>query len=143
MKLQIEGKINVYYVQMLCMIFFPGISFKQEDEDKEGEPSLYVRMDEREDGYMARATMFYKNKSASAEQFCSFTQSETKARCAKLAVGAAVMSAGEKLLGYRPSWGIMTGVRPAKLAMELLEAGKTPEQIILSDGEDFFIGASA
>lgn len=138
MKLQIEGKINVYYVQMLCMIFFPGISFKEEDAEKEGEPSLYVRMDERDDGYLASATMHRKNKSASAEQFCPFTQSETKARCAKLAVGAAVMSAGEKLLGYRPTWGIMTGVRPAKLAMELLEAGKTPEQTRAALERDYF-----
>ena len=138
MKLQIEGKINVYYVQMLCMIFFPGISFKEDAEQKEGEPSLYVRIEETGDGYTARATMFYKEKSASAEQFCAFTQAETKARTAKLAVGAAIMSAGERLLGYRPSWGIMTGVRPAKLAMEMLEAGKTPAQTRATLERDYF-----
>jgi hypothetical protein len=57
MKVQIEGKINVYYVQMLCMIFFPGISFKEDEETREGEPSLQVRMDEQEEGYTAYATM--------------------------------------------------------------------------------------
>lgn len=137
MKLQIEGKINVYYVQMLCMIFFPGISFK-EDAPQEGEPSLSVRMEEREDGYFTQAVMNYKDKSASAEQFCPFTPNETKARTAKLSVGAAVMTAGERLLGYRPSWGIMTGVRPAKLAMELLEAGKTPAETRAALQRDYF-----
>lgn len=138
MKLKIEGKINVYYVQMLCMIFFPGISFKEDSEDVEGEPALEVTLEEREDGYNARATMFYKDKNATAEQFCLFTPSETKARTAKLAVGAAVMTAGEQLLGYRPSWGIMTGVRPAKLAMELLEAGKTPAETRAALQHDYF-----
>ena len=138
MKLHIEGKINVYYVQMLCMIFFPGINFKENSEPKEGDPSLYVRLDEREDGYCARATMFFKEKSASAEQFCAFTNSETKSRTAKLAVGSAVMNVGERLLGYRPSWGIMTGVRPAKLAMELLAAGKSPEETRLALERNYF-----
>ena len=138
MKVQIEGKINVYYIQMLCMIFFPGISFKEDEEPREGEPSLHVRLEEPEDGYTAYATMQLGDKIVSTEKHCAFTKSETKARTAKLAVGAAVMSAGEKLLGYRPSWGIMTGVRPAKLAMELLEAGKTPAETRSILQHDYF-----
>lgn len=138
MKLQIEGKINVYYVQMLCMIFFPGVNFKKLQEPTEGDPSLTLRLNESDEGYMAYATMTYKEKSASAEQFCSFSKNETKSRTAKLAVGAAVMTAGERLLGYRPSWGIMTGVRPAKLAMELLESGKTPEEARAALERDYF-----
>ena len=44
MKVQIEGKINSYYVQMLCMIFFPGTNFKVQTQLLEGEPSLNLRV---------------------------------------------------------------------------------------------------
>lgn len=138
MKLQVEGKINVYYVQMLCMIFFPGINFKQETENNPEEPTLHVRLEEREDGYYAFAHMTFKEKEATADRFCQFVPGEAKARTAKLAVGGAVMTVGERLLGYRPSWGIMTGVRPSKLAMELLEAGKTPKEARAALARDYF-----
>lgn len=32
MKLTIDGNVNSYYVQMLCMIFFPGEKFGAEAE---------------------------------------------------------------------------------------------------------------
>jgi oxygen-independent coproporphyrinogen-3 oxidase len=129
MKVQIEGKINAYYVQMLCMIFFPGTNFKVETQQAEGEPSLYVRVEEREDGCYAFATMTAEGKSADGEQFTPFRPDNTKEKTAKLAVGAAVIAAGGKLLGYRPSWGIITGVRPAKMAMDLLSKGKSPDEV--------------
>ena len=46
MKLHINGQINEYYVQMLCMIFFPGEKFS----DKEGDegPELFLDLCERE-----------------------------------------------------------------------------------------------
>lgn len=137
MKVQIEGKINAYYVQMLCMIFFPGTNFKQQ-EPKEGDPSLFVRVEERENGCHALAIMSAEGKSAEGEQFTLFSPDATKEKTAKLAVGAAVIAAGGKLLGYRPSWGIITGVRPAKMAMDLLSKGKTPDEVRKILRKDYF-----
>ncbi len=128
MKLQIEGKINPYYVQMLCMIFFPGTKFSEPATGSEDEPSLSLVMREEGQGYTALAVMSLGDKSADAQQHVDFCPSHTKERTAKLAIGGAVMNAGEKLLGYRPAWGILTGVRPAKMAMELLRAGETPDR---------------
>ena len=35
MKLKVSGNINEYYVQTLCMIFFPGEKFSQKASDDE------------------------------------------------------------------------------------------------------------
>jgi oxygen-independent coproporphyrinogen-3 oxidase len=40
-----------------------------------------------------------------------------------LAVGRAIFAAGKELLGHIPPWGILTGIRPAKIAGELLKKG--------------------
>lgn len=138
MKLQLEGKINVYYVQMLCMIFFPGTKFTKEAQEEPGAPSLFLRLTEQEKECVAFAVMSYEGQSRSASQVCPFPEGMTRERAVKLAVGGAVMTAGEQLLGYRPSWGIMTGVRPAKLASEFLHKGNTPEQVRSILTEDFF-----
>jgi oxygen-independent coproporphyrinogen-3 oxidase len=137
MKVQIEGKINAYYVQMLCMIFFPGTNFKQQ-QPEEGGPSLIVRVQEREDGCYAYAAMSAGDKTAEGEQFTPYKTDVTKEKTAKLAVGAAVIAAGGKLLGYRPSWGIITGVRPAKMAMDLLSKGKSPDEVRKTLVKDYF-----
>ncbi len=139
MKVQIEGKINAYYVQMLCMIFFPGTKFKaQTPEDEAGDPALFLRVCEEEKGIRAYATMSTEGKSADGEQFTAFSSEVTKEKTAKLAVGAAVIAAGGKLLGYRPSWGIITGVRPAKMAMDLLSKGKSPDEVRKTLVKDYF-----
>ena len=138
MRLHIEGKINTYYVQMLCMVFFPGTKFTKEANDDANEPSLDVRMVEENGGYHAYATMSVGERCVSRDQFCAFSAERTKERTAKIAVGGAVMNAGAKLLGYSPAWGMLTGVRPAKMAMELLKQGKTPEQTRHLLVEDYF-----
>ena len=42
MKLYINGNVNHYYVQMLCMIFFPGTKFSENEEEGENTPVLYI-----------------------------------------------------------------------------------------------------
>ena len=43
MKLHLTGDINEYYVQTICMIFFPGEKFAG---DEEGEPVLTLAVTE-------------------------------------------------------------------------------------------------
>ena len=45
-------------------------------------------------------------------------------RIKKRAVGRAIFEAGAELFGIRPEWGILTGVRPAKLAEQLAESAR-------------------
>ena len=125
MKLYITGDVNVneYYVQTLCMIFFPGEKFS--GEEGEGAPSLYLHMTEDEQGVTASARLAYRGKETAAERTVAFSTEDGKDRIRKIAIGYAVLSCAGEMMHYRPSWGMLTGVRPSKVAMELLLKGNT------------------
>ena len=44
MKLFIEGDINPYYVQTLCLLFFPGAKFSQDELLTEDSDVLSLKM---------------------------------------------------------------------------------------------------
>ena len=50
MKLIIDGQVNVYYVQTLCMIFFPGEKFSEEQEITPNTPILKLKVISDESG---------------------------------------------------------------------------------------------
>ncbi|MGL5207460.1 MAG: coproporphyrinogen dehydrogenase HemZ, partial [Acidaminococcaceae bacterium] len=57
------------------------------------------------------------------------------ARCLKIGIFSVLKQVFEVKI---PSWGILTGVRPGKLASKLLLSGKDPEDILL---KDYLLGA--
>ena len=125
MKITLDSSVNKYYVQTLAMIFFPGEHFgsREASEASDGEPSLYVRSEARENGVYSYAKIEYKSKSCDAEYFAEQTEGRTKERTLKLSVGGAVLAALGDIMGYRPAWGMMIGVRPSKVASEMLNSG--------------------
>ena len=127
MKIILDSPINKYYVQTLGMIFFPGAHFGENAE--ENEPVLSVKTDEEEQGIRAFAEVSVDGKSEAAEYFAEFTEDRTKERVLKLAIGGAVLTAASALLGYRPAWGMMIGVRPSKVASEMLDAGYSKTRV--------------
>ena len=134
MRLILDGDINIYYIQTLCMIFFPGAKFGAAEQDDPNAPELQLTLKRQENGMGAVATVTVDGKSETAEKFWEFSEHHTEEKTAKLVCGAAVISACGTLLGYRPSWGMLTGVRPSKVATELLQKGcsKTKVKKILS-----------
>ncbi len=129
MKIILDSPINKYYVQTLGMIFFPGEHFGESEEVLENEPSLFVTSQKEDEGIRAFATVSANGKEESAEYFASFSESRTQERVLKLAIGGAVLSAASALLGYRPAWGMMIGVRPSKVASEMLDAGYSKSRV--------------
>lgn len=121
MKLHIEGNINEFYVQTLCMIFYPGEKFH--DITQSGEPELFLSLCAREDGYYAAARLVHGGKETCGDKFFAFRPDMTDERQRKVTVGFAVLGAAGEMLRYRPSWGMLTGVRPSKVATELLQSG--------------------
>lgn len=121
MKLHIDGNINEYYVQTLCMIFYPGEKFT--GESTPGAPELYLTLREESSGFFAVARALDKEREASAEKHMNFREDMPRERLRKITVGFAVLGALGELLRYRPAWGMLTGVRPSKVATELLRAG--------------------
>ncbi len=136
MKLHINGQINEYYVQMLCMIFFPGEKFSDREEDT---PELYLDLAESEEGLCASAHLIVKGKETSAEKALPWREDMTRDRQRKIAVGHAVLSAAGESLHYRPSWGMLTGVRPSKVATELLLDGMSKTRVRRALTSDYMV----
>lgn len=124
MILKISGDINKYYAQTLCMVFFPGSTFGEGEQPAPGVPE--VTIDVRRDGELAVASAGIKlNDKLCQTTECVPLNSEINiATPEAIAVGRAMFAAGKELLGHTPPWGILTGVRPAKVAGGLLSAGK-------------------
>ncbi len=118
-----EGNINKYYVQSLCMLFFPGAKFSIGEEESRGVPVVQVSLREAETGVEAFASIKLDTKMKTGSRFEKYKKNYTKTRTAKIAVGIAVFEAGKRFFGTVPPWGILTGVRPAKIAAEMLDSG--------------------
>ena len=127
MKLYITGNVNTYYVQTLCMIFFPGEKFTVE-EPAAGEPVLYLDATEDAERVRVCVRLLYNNKETKSEKELAFGE-HSEDRTRKIAIGYAVLGAAGEMLHYRPSWGMLTGVRPSKVATELLLSGKSRTQV--------------
>ncbi len=126
MLLRIDGDINRYYAQTLCMIFFPGATFGEDEELAEGVPEVHISAykDPETGNDMAYASIRLNDKFCEATELVSYSEEITIATHASIAAGRALFAAGKELLGYTPPWGILTGVRPAKVAASLLYSGK-------------------
>ena len=123
MILKIDGNINRYYVQTLCMVFFPGATFSESEQPGTDVPEVNVRLCRAGDIVSSVATIRIGEKQAMAEGHYAVTEAVSSARAEKIAVGRAVLGAGKEFFSYAPPWGILTGVRPAKVATELILKG--------------------
>ncbi len=125
MILHIDGDINKYYVQTLFMVFFPGSTFGENEEIRDGVPEAWVSVYPDTDGaYTSYVRIRLNDKSCEATETVSGKEEITISTHASLAVGRAIFAAGKELLGHIPPWGILTGIRPAKMAGALLAEGK-------------------
>ena len=139
MKLTVTGDINAFYVQTLCMIFFPGEKFVENQEITEDTPIMEVSVKNSETGSYAWAKLTYQGKTAESEKTVDFAPEVTKQRTAKIAAGNVVLAVGSEILGYRPSWGMLTGVRPSKVAMEMLLNGNSKAKVRKILNNDYFV----
>ncbi len=127
MYLRINGELNRYYMQTLCMLFFPGASFGENEDESAAQQAEFSRVD-NEDGSITVTCRFTSDGETAFGERKEIPQSRTEEalnRCARAAAGRAAVKAGSALFRSNPAWGILTGIRPAKFASELL--GKTGE----------------
>ena len=124
MILRIEGSENRYYIQTLCMIFFPGSTFSENEQPSPDAPEIFVRATREGDKVLSYVSMRLGAKFVESMAEASPTKDITSPdRIEKISIGRAVFGAGKALLGYTNAWGILTGVRPAKVANEILSTG--------------------
>ncbi len=143
MKLTIDtdGKIKTseYYFQTLCMIWWPGAKFGADSESDEDSPAVRFVIRTDADGVSARATVADKTRMASVERRVDFDGVRSPVMILKLASGAAMLAACEEFMHYTPSWGIMTGVRPAKVASDYLRRGFSSAKTKSALRQDYFL----
>ncbi len=125
MILTVKGDISQYYVQTLCLLFFPGSKFGQDETPSPENPEAEVIFSHTEEEFRATARLSLGGNTAEGEGAIlrADMPDASDERLSKIAVGRAVFAAGKALLGYTPPWGILTGVRPAKVATELITGG--------------------
>ena len=129
MILDIRGKLKPYYVQTLAMIFFPGVKFPEGEAPSPNTPEGTVILDEDEREVRAAVTLRAGGRETAGSAAVAWDSAHgDRDRIRKMAAGEAFMRAGEAMTGIRPPWGMLTGVRPAKVASELLDAGLSPEE---------------
>lgn len=125
MILHLEGNVNPYYVQTLAMIFFPGATFGIDEVPGEGVAEVTVKVyPDGEGACSAYAAIKLNDRVSEATETISYEQPLAIATHESIAVGRAMFAAGKELLGHTPPWGILTGIRPAKVAAALLDGGK-------------------
>ncbi|MBR6708660.1 MAG: coproporphyrinogen dehydrogenase HemZ [Clostridia bacterium] len=130
MKLYIDGDINRYFVQTLCMIYFPGAKFSENEPETENTPVVRISVRYDESYAYAEAHMSCEAGQGHGTGKAAINESRTISTSAatadltsiagKFAVGGAMLEAGEMLFGDTPPWGMLTGVRPAKISCDLL-----------------------
>ena len=132
MILNVEGNINRYYVQTLCMVFFPGATFGENELPGMGVPEVNVNVYNDEEGDVtAFVSMKLNDRTCEATETVRKDEDISVAEHAAIAVGRAVFAAGKELLGHIPPWGILTGVRPAKIASSILAEGRGVNEYIV------------
>ncbi|MBE6540989.1 MAG: coproporphyrinogen dehydrogenase HemZ [Ruminococcaceae bacterium] len=137
MILKINGNIKPYYVQTLAMMFFPGAKFPENEEMTPETVVVSLDLSENDEAVTASLTISQGEKISSAEA-CAKWDSDDKEHHRKVAAGDAFMKAGADFTGFTPPWGILTGVRPAKVATELLERGMTQSEAAEFISREYF-----
>ena len=83
MKLLLNGNVNVYYIQTLCMIFFPGEKFGQQESEDPNAPVLRLSLRQTEEGMEASVEVSYFGKNVSAVRVCPMTSHHDADKTAK------------------------------------------------------------
>ncbi len=124
MILNVKGDVNRYYVQSLCMLFFPGSTFGEGETSADGIPEVDVEVYKNLLGDDVATVSIRLNDKVCTNTCTVSTDEEISiATHASIAVGRALFAAGKELLSHTPPWGILTGVRPAKIAGDIINLG--------------------
>lgn len=119
MKLICTDNISKYYLQTLCLLYFPGSKFSENESVTDETPIVTVSLTEADGTATARAEIRIGDQHAEAEVTEKYKPSQTAIKVQKIAVGKAVFAAGERFFGYTPAWGILTGIRPSKISRQI------------------------
>ncbi|MBO4343209.1 MAG: coproporphyrinogen dehydrogenase HemZ [Clostridia bacterium] len=112
------GSVNINYLQSLVLMYLPCEKFAYASGDDK-EFSVFADYDENKGEYTVKASLKCNNKT-SEKTLCQ-KKDENNSSQGKNLVGKAFLECAKEIFGYLPQWGIMTGIRPAKVAVNYLD----------------------
>lgn len=126
MILENSDNLSRYYAESLVLLFFPGSKFPEDSSLDTDKINVRVTAQVKNGEFCGEAFIHDESgKEASAEYVVpgSVAEGKSEEMCLKLASGGAMLKAGEAFTGTLPPWGMLTGVRPAKMAAEIMKGG--------------------
>lgn len=134
-----EGECNIYYLQTLCMLFFPGAKFPEGEQETAETPVVTMSVKDTGEGIESYCKIKVGSRikeSTRTELFSDFSERE---KCIKISMGVAVFEAGKKFFGFSPPWGILIGVRPTKIVGDMISQGMDTPSIKRRLTKEYFL----
>ena len=129
MKLTFRGHDDRYAVEQSLLAFFPEERPVYEGEDGESHAEVTLR---EGDTYAVGVTVLtYGGKKARGEarvRTAGVSDEYERERLRQRALKLSFFRAAREVTGVTPSWGALTGIRPAKLVRSMMEEGMTAAQ---------------
>ena len=129
MKLTFRGHDDRYAVEQSLLAFFPEERPVYEGEDGESHAEVTLR---EGDTYAVGITVLtYGGKKARGEarvRVAGVSDEYERERLRQRALKLSFFRAAREVTGVTPSWGALTGIRPAKLVRSMMEEGMTAAQ---------------
>ena len=127
MKLNLRGHEDRYAIEQSLLAFFPEERPVYEGED--GDSHAEVTLHEGNVYATGVTTLTYGGKTARGEarvRTAGVSDAYERERLRQRALKLSFFRAARDVTGVTPSWGALTGIRPAKLVRTMLEEGYTP-----------------
>lgn len=122
---RLTGHSLTHEVQTIAQVFYPNRRYHQ--VEKRGKEFLTIESILTETESIAE---IYEKDQLLERTRILFPIAERNLAEQKRMVKASIYEALRKVTGYRPPWGMLTGIRPAKRINELKKAGKTGEEAV-------------
>ena len=139
MKLITEGDINAYYLETLCMLFFPRAKFSRSEKITPETPVVIVKVTADNRTAYAEASVTLGPRTVIKYHSEDFKDGEPAKNTKSIAASKAFFFAASEFCGYTPPWSILTGVRPTKLAFEKISSGMTKDQAVKSLRSEYLL----
>lgn len=121
----IKGYDMPYEAQTIIQVFYPNRKYKQLDK---ASPDGITVEHELWAG-ISRASLYVDGKLAASKEI-GFDSDCGQLRYKKLIIKKTIYLLLKEYLGYKPRWGLLTGIRPAKNISEFISEGLSAEEAI-------------
>lgn len=129
MKLYLNYPQYLYEIENICRLFFPGEKIEWTQELSNEMPSASVNFMEKGDSIEIWCSSRAFGFEESTVQYIQKNIVDFEKECERLAA-VGLYAVFSKLCGFSPKWGILTGVRPAKLLSTLVKDYGSKERAV-------------